>query len=89
MTPESIAEAVGATPTPALARIDPRSISPFCGECATPIDPLKVPDGIAVRMPDGAMRYMGLCRGCSQSLDRADHAETVRRLKQIRMRAFS
>jgi hypothetical protein len=89
VTPESIAEAVGAILTPRLTRIDTRSIKPFCGECATPIDPLKIPDGIAVRMPDGAMRYMGLCRDCSQSLDRADHAETVRRLKQIRMRAFS
>jgi hypothetical protein len=89
MTPENIAEAVGAILSPTPVRIDPRSIKPFCVECATPIDPLKIPDGVAMRMPDGAMRYMGLCRGCSQSLDSANHVETIRRLERIRARSFS
>lgn len=89
MTPEDTAAAVGAIITPTPVCIDPRAIKPFCGECGTPIDPGRITDAIGVRLPDGSSRLIGLCGGCLNSLDKASHQETIRRLNDIRARCFS
>lgn len=89
MTPEETAELFGHANVLTPVRINPRQIKSACGDCGARIDPLRISDGIAMHMPDGDMHFIGLCSGCSRSLDTATHQETVRRLKAIRAKAFS
>jgi hypothetical protein len=87
-----MAAAVGAAVAPISVRVDPRAIRPQCAECATSINPdaaLMNDRVLFWTMPDGSDHLAGLCRRCIKSLDRADHAETIRRLERIRARSFS
>jgi hypothetical protein len=92
MTPENIAEAIGAVLTPTPIQLSAYSIKPWCCECGGSIDPrvaLVTDAVIGWQTADGSAHWAGLCRPCVQSLDAADQAETVRRLQAIRARAFS
>jgi hypothetical protein len=92
MSPEDVAAAVNAVLTSTPIRLHPQSIKPRCCECDTPINPdaALMNDRVLVwTMPDGSNHSAGLCRRCIKSLDRADHAETIKRLQTIRAKAFS
>ncbi len=74
---------------PETVAIDYRSIRPWCAECRSPINPLRLNDAIGLVMPDGSQRVVGLCRPCLDSLDRASPTETAWRLRAMRVRVLS